>query len=128
MRPGDEHCAEIACVVGDPAASYTDSLPIDVIPLDVRRHTAALQTQFVRQVRKLPPLASRLPPAHERIAPEERRVRREIDVNPLAKSRLWKRNQRIPDALQTTARSNTVGRGDAGNGTIVCRVCLHRRL
>src|SRR5262245_50880636 len=85
-----QHRPKLAGVVSRPAPCWNAAVRRDVVALKVAERAVADESQFVRELRELPPLDLRLASAHQCIAPAERRVSCEINRDSLIEVRAGK--------------------------------------
>src|SRR5262245_38133923 len=123
-----QHRPKIASVVSRPAPCWNAAVRRDVVALNVAERAVADESQFVRELRKLPPLALRLSSAHQCIAPVERRVICEINRDSLIEVRAGKWNHRIPIATEIPTSLDAVARFENGGRTGISGMRLRRRL
>src|SRR5262245_40383985 len=123
-----QHCPKIASVVGRPASCWDADVRRDVVALHEGESAVADESQFVCELRKLPPLALRLPPAHQCVAPVERRVICEINRDSLIEVRAGKWNHRIPIETERPSGLDAVARFENGGRAGISRMHLRRRL
>src|SRR5262245_31202158 len=123
-----QHRPKIASVVSRPAPCWNAAVRRDIVTIHVGESAVADESQFVRELRKLPPLALRLPSAHQCIAPVERRVICEINRDSLIEMRAGKWNHRSPLAPEIPTGLDTVARFENSGCAGISRMHLRRRL
>src|SRR5215470_4924347 len=101
---------------------------LDAIALQILERTIAGHCELVREGSELPALAAGVAPAHQCVAPIEITVASDVHVDTLIDSRVGKRDQRIPMAVQVSALVHVVRALEMSRRAVGRWMDLQRRL
>src|SRR5262245_14541348 len=100
---GHQGCAQVRSFARSPRPRGGQFVGLDAITLQILERTIAGHAKFVCDRSEFPPFAPGVPPAHQCIAPIEIAAAGDVYVDILIDSRVSKRDQRMPMAVQASA-------------------------
>src|SRR5215813_8184424 len=101
---------------------------LEAITLQILERTIAGHCEFVREGSEFPALAAGVPPAHQCVAPIQIAAASDVDVDALIDSRVGKRDQRMPMAVQVGAIIHVIRALEIGGHAVGRWMGLQRRL